>query len=318
MDLYTWVMLPFNATPAHAWQLLGFLGACKGFTSDAVTSQCLKKFYDAGEVIMVNKSVPQQLSQFQVYFTGNTDQTQACNIANFLPSVEDYPLQRAEWIKYVGVFANLEVRANQVYDAVKENYMCLARRVASKNLPFKPVVAWMSYDNGVWSFTKEGYKLKFVEDAGGENLDDSINKMTYSTSIPDDLDALHAILCTVDAVIDETHTSDPNIYTLSTFLQNIDIEDQSCFSFLTNESIWRYDKRMQNSTSLDWFDGAVSQPQLVLADLIEAFSPTGNYSTTYFRNLAKGGEITTSSSKLEMCDVNGSSSAAEPSIIPCD
>lgn len=301
--------------PVSFFELLGLLGSMKGITSDTVASQCVLKSYEGGLVKIIDKSEPHQLTQFAAHFISNTEQAQACNFATFSPFEEETPIQKAEWIKYLGVFANLEARANQVYDAVKQNYMCLTKVGASKTSKFKPQVAWMEFDNGIWSFTREAYKLKYVEDAGGENVDDSINKYAYNISIPDDLDALHAILCTVDVVIDETYTSDPSNYTLSTFLQNIDVDDHSCFAFLTNQSLWRYDKRIQNSTTLDWFDGAVSQPQLVLADLIEAFFPTGTYKTIYFRNIAQEEGVININS--EMCD-RDTSIAMEPTILPCD
>ncbi|KAJ1388170.1 hypothetical protein SESBI_39355 [Sesbania bispinosa] len=303
-----------DSFPVSFLELLGLLDSLKGITSNSVASPCVLKLYEGGQIEMFNKSDYQKLAQFTSHFfsDSDTDQQPACNFATFAPFAEDTPLQRAEWIKFMGAFANVEARANEVYSTVKRNYLCLAE-IATTRTSFKPSVAWMKYDNGVWSFTKEAYQLKYVQDAGGENLDASINKNTYNVSDPDDLEELHAILCTVEVVIDGTLSSDPINYTLSTFIKNLNIEDRSCFSFLTNTSLWRYDKRIQ-SYAIDWYNGAVSQPQLVLADLIEVLFPTGNYTTTYFRNLAKG--ETPISIGPEMCD-RDTSSTMDPTIIAC-
>ncbi|KAG5146642.1 hypothetical protein JHK84_032185 [Glycine max] len=279
-------------------QLLGLVESLKGITSDYVASPCVLKLYQGGQLEMFNNSDYQKLAEFSSYFLSDTDQQPACNFATFVPFMEDTPLQRAEWIKFMGAFANVEARANQVYTAVKVNYLCLAK-VATTRTTFKPTVAWMRYKN-------------YVQDAGGEIL--GANKNTYNVSDPDDLEEFHAILCTAEVVIDETLTSDPVNYTMSAFIQNLNVEDRSCFSFISNTSLWRYDKRVYNSVALDWYNGAVSQPQLALADLIEVLFPTGNYTMTYFRNIAKG-EVPINIGP-EMCD-RDTSTAMEPTIVAC-
>ncbi|KAH1226428.1 hypothetical protein GmHk_11G033083 [Glycine max] len=293
------------------FRLLGLVESLKGITSDYVASPCVLKLYQGGQLEMFNNSDYQKLAEFSSYFLSDTDQQPACNFATFVPFMEDTPLQRAEWIKFMGAFANVEARANQVYTAVKVNYLCLAK-VATTRTTFKPTVAWMRYKNGLWSFTQEKYQLKYVQDAGGEIL--GANKNTYNVSDPDDLEEFHAILCTAEVVIDETLTSDPVNYTMSAFIQNLNVEDRSCFSFISNTSLWRYDKRVYNSVALDWYNGAVSQPQLALADLIEVLFPTGNYTMAYFRNIAKG-EVPINIGP-EMCD-RDTSTAMEPTIVAC-
>ncbi|XP_073038801.1 uncharacterized protein [Primulina eburnea] len=302
-----------NQFPVSFLELLGLLGSLMGITSDSVASECVLKLYSEGQLQLINNT---EFNQFEAHFISiNNDAQSSCNLATFLPMDEEDPLQRAEWIKYLGVFANMETRANQVYHAIKQNYLCLSKAaVNKKGSTFKPVVAWMAYTDGVWSFTQEAYKLKYVEDSGGENIDDSINKVTYNVSVPDELDAFQAILCSVDVVIDESYTNDPQSYTASTFLQNLNVDDQSCFAFMSNQSLWRYDKRTRNSLILDWYDGAISQPHLVLADLIQTLFPSINYTSTYFRNIAKGEGIV--SIGPEMCN-RDISTAMDPPIVDC-
>ncbi|KAK1303323.1 hypothetical protein QJS10_CPB11g02225 [Acorus calamus] len=271
-------------------QMLGLLESLKGITSESVASGCVLRSYANGGLTVINATDTRQLASFSAHFTGDADKVQACNIANFGPLTEKTPLQ------------------------VKSNYMCLSKSVANQTTRFKPVVAWVQYSQGTWTFAREAHKLQYVMDAGGENIDGTISSNSYSANNTDDMDNFHAILCTVDVVLDETRASDASGYTLSTFMMNINVDDSSCFAFLSNQSLWRYDKRISNSSALDWSDGAIAQPQLVLADLIEIFFPTGNYSTVYFRNIAKDEGITAIGA--EMCD-RSASTPMEPTIVPC-
>nr|ACF85303.1 unknown [Zea mays] len=98
-------------------------------------------------------------------------------------------------------------------------------------------------------------------------------------------------------------------------IQRIWITSMLFCVFVSNRSIWRFDKRIGASGTLDWSDGAISQPQLVLGDLIEIFFPTGNYITIYFRNLAKDEGVTEIGP--EMC-TRSISTPMDPIILSCE
>lgn len=65
----------------------------KGITSNNLASECALKLYERGETEMINRNDPQQFAQFSAHFVSDTDQSQACNFANFVPFGEDNPLQ---------------------------------------------------------------------------------------------------------------------------------------------------------------------------------------------------------------------------------
>ncbi|CAN6314257.1 unnamed protein product [Urochloa humidicola] len=302
------------ASPVSFFELLGVLENLKGITSNQLASQCVIKSYTIGNTQLINRTDAHALSQFSAQFISNVDEDKGCNFAAYVPLEEDTALQRAEWIKYLGTFTNSEDRANAVYDAIKRNYLCLSKAAANLSTRFKPIVAWIEYTQGMWAFVKENYALQYVTDAGAEIVDATITNKRFNSSDPEDMDNFHAILCTVDVVIDQTYSLEPAEYKLSTLLENINVSQDSCFSFVSNCSIWRFDKRIGTSGTLDWYDGAISQPQLVLGDLIEVFFPTGNYTTIYFRNLAKEEGVT--EIVPEMC-TRSISTPMEPIILPC-
>uniref|UniRef100_A0A804LCJ3 Uncharacterized protein n=2 Tax=Zea mays TaxID=4577 RepID=A0A804LCJ3_MAIZE len=278
-----------TTSPVSFFELLGVLESLKGITSNQVASQCVLQSYTSGNAQLVNRTDVQTLSQFTAHFISDTDEDRGCNFAAYVPLEEGTPLQMAEWIKYLGTFTNSENRANAVYDAVKTNYLCLSKVAANLGTRFKPVVAWIEFT--------QVCSCKPVKWECGHLL----KKVTsYSMSQMQEQKLLMQLLRIRDLIVQ---------------IQRIWITSMLFCVFVSNRSIWRFDKRIGASGTLDWSDGAISQPQLVLGDLIEIFFPTGNYITIYFRNLAKDEGVTEIGP--EMC-TRSISTPMDPIILSCE
>eukprot|EP01018_Ginkgo_biloba_P029478 Gb_03235 [translate_table: standard] len=262
------------------FELLGVLDKLKGVTVDYISSPCVLQYIREGKIKSIDASDPLQTLGFDAVFTSliPKSQTTHCSNISFDSTFDPGPLKRAEWIKFVGAFFNHEERANQIFETIKDNYNCLKSGIA--NVTDKPMVAWLSY-------------YEFIVDAGGLNIEKAELSQTFNISKQEDVESFHNILSRLSVVIDETYAPNPNEYTLHDFIKAAKILEPQSFSFLKYNGVWRFDKRVGNTYGLDWFEGAIAQPQIVLKDLIQAFHPSNglNYndrSTFYARNIALG------------------------------
>ncbi|KAI0529208.1 hypothetical protein KFK09_001755 [Dendrobium nobile] len=159
---------------------------------------------------------------------------------------------------------------------IKGNYNCLSKAAANVTTHLKPILAWVDCNLGMWTFSRENYKLKVLTSLANSMslmqevkmwIKQSFNH-SFNVSNPDDMDDLYALL--FDVVIDQIFAPEDIKYNLLTFLDNFNVSDDANFDFLINQSMWRYDKRVQNSSilgskymegedgKLTWFNAAVS------------------------------------------------------------
>lgn len=313
-------------------ELLGCAGKLSGVPgSFALASPCVSQLIWQGGIPTIDASsnltepntTTSSAMVFEALFSSSSmqssDDLNQSNYISFDPLRDRGPLQRAEWIKFIAAFFDLEQAANNVYDQIESNYQCLNASVKGANSTSKPMVAWLSYstDLGTWTFSDAPYKMQLSLDAGGLNLDPSTLSMSFNMSNELDVNNFHNISYTLDVVFDETYALDPSTYTLENFTTAANITNMIGFPFLTNKRLWRYDKRVGVNNALDWLEGAIAQPQIVLRDLMEALYPTTidqGYNTTYFRNIVMEESIVNTTTLSCPHDMT---SMLQPTIIPC-
>ena len=79
------------------------------------------------------------------------------------------PLNRAEWIKFLGLFFNLDAVATEAFDGINSSYyQTKASVVPSEDPPLMAFVDYYDYSESAYEVSLAAYKLDFTEVCHGK------------------------------------------------------------------------------------------------------------------------------------------------------
>jgi iron complex transport system substrate-binding protein len=175
--------------------------------------------------------------------------------------VEEVPLGRAEWVKYISLFFNTEAQANIVFNEIEAQYneiAPLARAVADK-----PTVLADTPYQGTWYIPGgQSYTAQLFEDAGADYL------------WADDDTAGSLLTLDFEVVFDVAQDADVWVNVNFTSLEEMAAADERFVEFAAyqNGRVYANNKR-QTEYGNDFFESGAANPHLVLLDLIKIFHP---------------------------------------------
>jgi iron complex transport system substrate-binding protein len=234
----------------------------------------------------------------------------------FQISLDPGSLQRAEWVRFVAAFFNEEDKADQIFSKIEVDYNALkamAQKLRADSSTEwkgrKPKVAWITknYD-GTMKINNAHYKIDFVEDAGGEMVPlpaaEPAN-CTFSSNTDGSkgmtckgegkgLSSFKAFLAQADVIIDESFVSNYVLTSISDFTKTYKLADKEIPALARNPpSVFRLDGTKSDNVGAakqigsSWFEAMPSQPQQLLAGLMEAFWSDKFESTCGFKFLRR-------------------------------
>ena len=176
--------------------------------------------------------------------------------------MEQTPLGRCEWIKFVALFLDEEERAERVFAEVAGRYEALAEK-ARAECP-RPTVLVGSNRGGTW-FVPGGksYVATLVADAGARYLwaDDGT-----AGSLPLDFEVV------LEKAQDASFWLNPGDWDGADRVVRADAR-YAAFEALQNGRVYSNNARLNTYGGNDYWETGSAKPHLVLADLVRIFHP---------------------------------------------
>ncbi|ELR70123.1 periplasmic binding protein [Fulvivirga imtechensis AK7] len=176
--------------------------------------------------------------------------------------IEEHPLGRAEWIKFMALFFNKEKMADSVFNEIKYNYLKLKN--ATDTISSRPTVySGVVYGDAWFLPGGQNNMAKLFKDAGAKYLwseDNSTGYLEYS----------------FESVYEKAHNADFWVGVASyNSLEEIKQADKryTDFEAFQNGNVYSYNARMGPTGGNEFLELGYLRPDLILEDLIKIFHP---------------------------------------------
>lgn len=190
--------------------------------------------------------------------------------------LEDHPLGKLEWIKFIAAFYNMEDEANFYFNTIENEYNVLLDIVRGVN--YKPkVLIGLPYKDSWYVPGGKSFLAKMVEDAGGEYIWKENNSRE---SQPFNTESVF-----VKATKAEIWLNTGTVNSKSDILK-VDERFENFTPF--NESlIFNNNLRMNKLGGNDYWETGLVQPNIVLQDMIKIFHPDllKNHQLVYYKQI---------------------------------
>ena len=269
----------FSASPTHLEPLadLGRIDAVAGVASAAHTTipRLLSRIASGRTIEFATASVIDTervvASAPSIFMTAGTFNPALAAVRDAgIPVVanvdwlEETPLARSEWAKYLALFLNEEKKAQAAFDGIKRAYGALVDRTARIPDGDRPSVMTGRATRGTYfSAGGRSYVARLITDAGGRYV---WHDNTASGTFALDLEA--QLQRAADADVWINGGGWPN--------RSAMLEDEPRYGLLKayrQNQVWVYERRLTAAGANDYWSRGATRPDLVLADLVKIFHP---------------------------------------------
>ena len=184
--------------------------------------------------------------------------------------LEETPLAKAEWIKFVGAFYNKEPEAGEYFSRIDKNYNAIAQKV--QNVNSRPVVmTGLPYKDAWWMAGGHSNLAALIHDAGGEFLwKENSSRESFVISL--------------EEVVIRSRKADfwINSGTVNTIAELISTDSRfAAFPQVKKKAIFNNNLKVGPGGGNDYWEQGVVRPDLILSDLVKIFHPEIDSSKVY-------------------------------------